>query len=623
MKLLAKSLLGSKLLATIVLFFIFTSSLLIFAQSLAIANVINIGFSLSDKKINQTILKKDETKQKQGRIQKIKNFISLFSKDKKSASKYLIAQDDFLLLLIIGICFITAMFIVQLFHFLRSFFTDYLAVKMVANIRKILFNHIIRLPFSFYQKNNNNTLASKIINDTYYLQTYLYDFIEAVILGPIVAMLALVLLLNININFSIIILISFFVFSFLINFIFRKLKSIINNMQKKIGNLSDIILQAFKNIDIVKIYGGEKKEKNKFSSKITEFIQDVKRERFFFRLSTPLMEFFGIILLFAIFIYGSVLVWQQKMTVDNILEFLIIFLFISPYVQRIGKIFALRQQIYSIVDGVNKILSIPKEILETSSKTKNQHKFSFEKSLELKNIFYKYPLNENKKSDYQINNINLKIHPKEFIAIVGESGSGKTTLLQILTTLLTPSKGDILYDGLSSRKINKKEIRESIAYIGQSPKIFNDSIKNNICYQKNYFLEEIKNSCQLADIEKFIRLKKEQYELIVGEGKTQLSGGQLQRLCIARAIVKQSEIIIMDEPTSSLDNFSEEKINKTIDHLKQKSTIILSTHRLNSIQKADRIFFLNKGKISAQGTHKELLKKSKEYKNLYQKDFNS
>lgn len=620
MKLLAKSLLGSKFLASIVLFFIFTSSILIFAQSLAIANVINIGFSLSDKNVNQPILKEDELKKKQGRIQKIKNFISLFSKDKKSASKYLIAQDDFLLLLIIGICFIAAMFIVQLFHFLRSFFTDYLAVKMVANIRKILFNHIIRLPFSFYQKNNNNTLASKIINDTYYLQTYLYDFIEAVILGPIVAMLALVLLLKINISFSIIILISFFVFSFLINFIFRKLKSIINNMQKKIGNLSDIILQAFKNIDIVKIYGGEKKEQNKFSKKIKEFIQDVKKERIFFRLSTPLMEFFGIILLFVIFIYGSILVWQQKMTVDNILEFLIIFLFIAPYVQRIGKIFALRQQIYSIVDGVNQILSIPKEILETSS-SKNQKEFSFEKSLEFKNVFYKYPLNENKKSDYQIDNISLKIHPKEFIAIVGESGSGKTTLLQILTTLLNASKGDILYDGLSSQKINKKEMRKNIAYIGQSPKIFNDSIKNNICYQKDYSLEEIKNSCQLADIEKFIRLKKQQYELVIGEGETQLSGGQLQRLCIARAIVKQAKIIIMDEPTSSLDNFSEEKINKTIDYLKQNSTIILSTHRLNSIQKADRIFFLNKGKISAQGTHKELLKKSKDYKNLYQKNF--
>ena len=626
MKILLKSISKHKLLTFIVLFFIFISSFLIFAQALAIANVVNIGFNISAQEINQENSNKEQTK-----IEKMSKFISLFSKDRKEASKYLIAQNDFLLVLMIGLLFIGVMFIVQLFHFLRSFFTDYLAVKIVADIRKKTFNHLIDVPYSFYQKNNTNTLCSKIINDTYYLQTYLYDFIEAMVLGPIVAVLALVLLLKININFSIIILISFLIFSFCINFIFRRLKSIIHVMQQKIGNLTDIILQALNNIDIVKIYRGEKIEKKKFSSQTDEFINNVKRERIFFRLSTPLMEFFGIILLFSIFIYGSVLIWQQKMTVDNILEFLIIFLFIAPYVQRIGKIFALRQQIYSILESVKKILVLPKENFKEDSKKslleKKTKDFIFEKSLSLKNIYYQYPTEEKKaikneiqKKSYQINNFNLEIYPKQFIAIVGESGSGKTTLLQILTTLLEIDKGKILYDGISADKIGKKKIRDNIAYIGQKPKIFNDSIKNNICYGRNYSSVEIENACRLADIENFIKTKKEGYDLLIGDGETQFSGGQLQRLCIARAVIKKAKIIIMDEPTSSLDNFSEEKIKETIDFLKQKATVILSTHKLKSIQNTDCIYFLSEGKILCSGTHQELLKKSKQYQNLYKKE---
>lgn len=218
-----------------------------------------------------------------------------------------------------------------------------------------------------------------------------------------------------------------------------------------------------------------------------------------------------------------------------------------------------------------------------------------------------------------LNKLSFKINANETVAFVGKSGAGKTTIFNLLCKMYDVDSGSITIDGVEIKKLDKDSIRGNITIISQNPYIFNMSIKDNLRLVKsNLTNKEMKEACKLACLDEFINSLPDKYDTVIGEGGVNLSGGQKQRLAIARALVQKTEIILFDEATSALDNETQEKIQTAINNMKNEYTILIIAHRLSTIINADRILFLDNGKIVAEGTHEYLLKNCSEYRKLYE-----
>lgn len=234
---------------------------------------------------------------------------------------------------------------------------------------------------------------------------------------------------------------------------------------------------------------------------------------------------------------------------------------------------------------------------------------------EFKDVVFSYT---NKKV---LDKLNFKINANETVAFVGKSGAGKTTIFNLLCKMYDIDSGVITIDGVDIKKLDKDSIRGNITIISQNPYIFNMSIRDNLRLVKSSLTnDEMKNACKLACLDEYIDTLPDKYDTIIGEGGINLSGGQKQRLAIARALVQKTEIILFDEATSALDNETQEKIQKAINNMKNEYTILIIAHRLSTIINADRILFLDNGKIINEGSHDYLLKNCKEYRKLYEKE---
>ena len=241
-----------------------------------------------------------------------------------------------------------------------------------------------------------------------------------------------------------------------------------------------------------------------------------------------------------------------------------------------------------------------------------KHLDTVEGNFEFKNVEFAYD------KEKVLNKMNFKVNANETIGFVGKSGSGKTTIFNLLCKMYEPQKGSIYLDGIDIQELDEDSIRGNITIISQNPYIFNLSIKDNLRLVKADLTdEEMKEACHLACIDDYIESLPDKYNTVVGEGGVILSGGQRQRLAIARAFVQKTEIILFDEATSALDNETQQKIQQAINNMKKEYTILIIAHRLTTIINCDKIYFIEDGKVIAEGTHEELLKKCPEYKHLY------
>ena len=277
-----------------------------------------------------------------------------------------------------------------------------------------------------------------------------------------------------------------------------------------------------------------------------------------------------------------------------------------------GTVSSLLEECKSFNISCNRVFDIINNKKYKKEKFGTKHINNIVGNFEFKNVSFSYDNTNN-----VLNNLNLKIEENKTYGIVGKSGEGKTTMFNLLCKLYDNQKGSILLDGIDIKELDEESIRGNITIISQNPYIFNLSIKDNLKLVKNDITEEeIKEACHLACLDDFIDNLPNGYDTVVGEGGVNLSGGQRQRLAIARALVQKTKIILFDEATSALDNETQSQIQKAIDNLKDKYTIVIIAHRLSTIVNCDNIMILQGGKIIDRGAHKQLLKSNKEYKKL-------
>ena len=311
------------------------------------------------------------------------------------------------------------------------------------------------------------------------------------------------------------------------------------------------------------------------------------------------------------FVTCVILVYYNKVSLTF---FIAMTYYIYRYMWLIENINDLTQNYQKFSVSISRVNDILENKLYDDVKYGNFNLDKVKGIIEFKNVSFSYP-----KEDTTLKNFNLVIEPHKKVAIVGSSGQGKSTLFYLITRIFYVNEGSILIDNINILDLTEESLRKHISIIRQEPFIFNRTIKENFeIIDNNITLDKIRKYTKMAYLDDYIMSLPKQYDTLLGEGGVNLSGGQKQRLSIARTLSKKSEIILFDEATSALDNKSQEYIKKSIDNLVKDHTIVIVAHRLSTIIDADIIHVVDDGKIIASGTHEQLLKKCKKYKELYE-----
>ena len=396
----------------------------------------------------------------------------------------------------------------------------------------------------------------------------------------------------------------------------KRMGKVTTQAQEKSGILLSYLNELFKNYKLIKIYQKEKFELERADKFINAFKNTVQKIQIVFTRSTPIMETLTGIMIAALIYYSAILVRQGTLEINNFFSFLAAMMLAYQPVRSLATLnislqsgLSAAKRVLPVIDQKNKInenLNFP-EI-----KIKNAE-------INFKDVSFNYLENDN-----VLNSINLKIKGGEVAALVGHSGAGKSTIINLIPRFYDTKNGDILIDNQSIYKVSLSSLRSKISFVSQDIYLFDDTIKSNLYYAKSDASKsELIEACKFANADEFIDKLPLKYDTIIGENGLRLSGGQKQRLSIARAILKNSPIILLDEATSSLDADTEFKIQNAIMNLVKNRTTIIIAHRLSTIFKADTIFVIENGEVAAQGQHKDLLEKSKIYQNFYNKQLDN
>ncbi len=394
----------------------------------------------------------------------------------------------------------------------------------------------------------------------------------------------------------------------------KRITKVTTEAQERSGDLNKYLIDLFKNHKIIKIFQRENFESarsEKFVNKLKE--KQIKIFTVFIR-ATPIMEILTGIMIAILIFYSGKLIMTGQLSINNFFSFLAAMMLAYQPVKSLA----------TINIGIGQGLSAGKRILPIIdvkvkiSKNESGKKLLLNNgSIKFNNVSFNYLSNTENKV---LKNINIEINGEKMTALVGHSGSGKSTMLNLIPRIYDPINGNILVDEEDIKNINLDSLRKEISIVDQNTTLFDDTVLNNIKYAKpTASRDEVVKASELAMCSDFISKLENGFDTMIGENGVKLSGGEKQRLSIARALLKDSKIILLDEATSSLDSDTEEKIQKALAKLTSNKTTIVIAHRLSTILNSDKIYVLDKGSVVAQGKHDQLLNSSNIYKNFYNK----
>jgi len=393
----------------------------------------------------------------------------------------------------------------------------------------------------------------------------------------------------------------------------KRISKVVTEQMIKAGILNTYLIELFKNHKLIKIFQQEKYEYSRAEKFINEAKDKSKKIATIYVRSSPIMETLTGIMIAILIFYSGKLVLKNEIDINNFFSFLAAMMLAYQPVRALATLNITISQGLAAASRLLPIIDKKSELVENiDDKNLNVS----HGNIEFKNISFKY--NEEVKDI--LDSVNLKMLGGKMTSLVGHSGAGKSTILNLIPRFYDAFSGDIQIDNQSIYKSTIISLRENISLVSQDTTLFDDTIRNNIAYANlNASNEEIEEAAKYSYASEFIERLPDKYETIIGENGTRLSGGEKQRLSIARAMLKKSPIILLDEATSSLDAETESKIQEAINILTKNRTTIVIAHRLSTILNSDKIFVIDSGKVVGEGTHDELLNKSPVYKNFYDK----
>ena len=384
-------------------------------------------------------------------------------------------------------------------------------------------------------------------------------------------------------------------------------------VQEKAGAVTTYLMEIFKNHKLIKIFQKENFEKERSDNYLNELKEKSKKTNIILVRASPIMETLTGIMIAILIFYSGKLIIKGELDVNNFFSFLAAMMLAYQPVRSLATLNIAINQSISASKRVLPIIDHKSSIIEKS--TDKDLKID-KANIEFKDVSFKYET----KNDSILNSVNLKINGSKMTSLVGHSGAGKSTILNLIPRFYDCNKGDVRIDNQSIYEVKLSSLRKNISLVSQDVTLFDDTIKNNISYANlESTEEEIKKVAELSFSSEFIENLPNKYDTLIGENGVRLSGGEKQRISIARAMLKKSSIILLDEATSSLDAETESKIQKALQLLIKNRTTIVIAHRLSTILNSDTIYVIDKGSVVGSGSHKYLLENSDTYKNFYDK----
>lgn len=513
---------------------------------------------------------------------------------------------------LIGICLMVFLltFFKNLFRYLAMFFIAPIRNGVVRDLRNKIMNKLLNLPLSFYSKEKKGDLISRMTTDVLEIEWSIMQTLELIFREPISILISIISMILISPYLTLYIFLLIPVAALGIIMISKSLRRSAEKSKSILAQLFSLIEESLGGIKVVKAFGIENYIQQKFKT-INQnlYTQNVKMYRKN-DLASPSTEVVVLGILMFILYLGSKLVFHSNLSASAFLGYFGIASQLIPPIKQISQAYNTIQKGLVSEERINKILN------ETTNIYENKHAIDysdFKEKIEFNNVNFSYIKGDN---GFILKNTNLIISKGKVTALVGKSGSGKTTLTDMILRFYEPDNGEIFIDQIRIKDIKTSSLKNLVSLVSQESFLMNDTVRNNILFGKDYSEEEWIEASKMANAHEFIMQLPEKYDTFVGDRGNNLSGGQRQRISIARALLRNTPILIMDEATSSLDTENEKIIQDTIQKIKHKKTIIIIAHRLSTIMNADNIVVLNKGEIAEQGTHEELMNKKSYYYKL-------
>ncbi len=486
---------------------------------------------------------------------------------------------------------------------------------VVKDLRNEFNAKLLRLPISLISEERKGDLLARFSGDVAEIEYSIINLLESLIKNPILIIIYLVALFAISWELTLFVLIVLPIAGYVMGAVGKRLKRDSLEGQTQWGRLMSMVEETLSGLRIIKAFNAEQQISDRFTKANEQYRRTISQVYARQGLAHPMSEFLGTTAIAIILWYGGNLIFagDSTITADAFIYYLVVFYSIINPAKELSRASYSIQKGLASMTRIQTILDYPERITDPVDPLP----VTFDQGISYEDVSFRY------QEPWILRHLNLTIPKGQMIALVGASGAGKSTLVDLLPRFYDVTSGRITIDGTDIRQVRASELRELIGYVNQTPILFNDTIRNNITFgmERAVSDEEVRTAAEAANATEFIDQLPEGLEYNIGDGGSKLSGGQRQRLSIARALLKDSPILILDEATSALDNVSEQLVQEAIQRLVSDRTTIVIAHRLSTIMHADLICVMQEGQIVEQGTHAELLERGGLYAQLYQIQF--